>query len=216
MPCGSLSLTSLPMATQSSLVQVVGSPGRHSELVEHRFLVDEAHGIGAHRDAVELVVDLAGGELVRVEVAELQLLAEKFVERGKLLATSIFEDVAIIHLDQVGQVAPGGLGRELLPVVVPGVGLGNHLGAGLLGVEVDHLVGAAVAIGIAPPDQANAVTSRREGADRGQHRGGRGTGEHAAEFAPGVTLRHAFPPRDWDAPTLVCGRGTRTVPSSRK
>ena len=187
MPSGSLSLTSLPIATKSSLVQLVGSGSVDAELVEQRLVVDVRHRVGAHRDAVELAVDLAGGELVRVEVVEVELLADEVVEGGELLAARVFEDEAVVHLDDVGQVAarpPGWRAsassrsrrRSPAPTSV----------AGLLGCRGRSPRWCAGRGRGCPTRSAGPMSPAcGEGADRGEGRGGRSAGQQAAELAPG-------------------------------
>src|SRR5690606_33662632 len=80
-------------------------------------LVDQGgHRIGAQRDTVELAVDLAAFELVGVECAE---IADDVIKRGDGVTGRVFDDVAVVHLDDVGGGATGSLGGQLGPVIVP-------------------------------------------------------------------------------------------------
>ena len=158
---------------------------RHAKLVQDSLAINVRERVGAQRDAVELAVHLAGFELVSIEVGEVDLLADEGRQIGELAASRIFEDVAVIHLDDVGQILSGGLRRKLRPVVVPRIGFAVDGHAGIAGlVEVGHLVGTLVAIGIAPPDQAEPRIREREGyrrCERSERRAGR---QEPAERTP--------------------------------
>src|SRR5262249_19145138 len=182
------------------LGEIVVGPGERIgesdlERVVFCLVVDEGDGVRAERDAIELAVDLAAVELVLVEIAEIERLAEKLGEIGELAAPRPFEDVAVVHLDDVGEVLAGGLRGELRPVVGPGIALWRDRYVGmLLAVEVNRRDGALVAIRVTPPDEAGPALGFGESAARGDRRSG-GTGrQQPAELAPRESVAHAILP----------------------
>src|SRR5690606_15901648 len=91
------------------------------------------------------------------EVGDVQGLVEIVVERLQRPAPGVFEDVAVIHLDEVRRVAPGDLRGEPRPVIAPAGELAGdrHVGGDAL-VGLDRLEGAVRPLLRAPPQEAQA------------------------------------------------------------
>ena len=106
---------------------------RDAGLLEGRLVDDHRARVGAEADAVGLAVDLAAGDRLLGEAREVEVARRhRLVERQQHAAARVLEDVAVVHLHDVGRVAAGGLRREPGPVVVP---------AGALALDADPRVG---------------------------------------------------------------------------
>ena len=150
----------------------VGAKHLDAGLLEIDSVDHQRHRVGAEADAVELAVDLAAIKLVLVEIAQIQGAADELVERGNGVPLGVFDDVAVIHLNDVGGIAAGGLGGELGPVIVPGEELAFNRRAAVLGVEVGHPIGAVGTSLAAPEDQAQGLLckGRRNAGGGGERR----------------------------------------------
>ncbi|QTK81081.1 Hypothetical protein AT6N2_L0108 [Agrobacterium tumefaciens] len=120
-----------------------------------RLVEENGAGIDAEIDAVKLAIDPAGIDVHLAEILDLQALANILVQRRKRAATAIFEDVAIIHLDQVRRIAARHLGGKARPVIAPaGEFPGNvEIRLNLL-IGCYRLVGAIGALLRTPPQHA--------------------------------------------------------------
>src|SRR5690606_36867620 len=97
--------------------------------LESRDIDELGDGIGAKGNAIQLAVDLAAFELIFVKPVELERAADKFIKRGNGAALGVFNDVAIVHLDDVGRIAAGRFGGELWPIIAPAEEAGVDVGA---------------------------------------------------------------------------------------
>jgi len=124
----------------------------HAGVLERLGVDHHGHRIGAQADRIELAVDASAFDLVLVEIAEVQPLADILVERLHRTALGVFDDIAVIHLEHVRGVAAGHLRAQLRPVVVEGV---EFLVVGEarigLGEQIAHRIGAVGAGLAAPP-----------------------------------------------------------------
>src|SRR5690606_15230967 len=105
------------------------------------------------------------------EIIELQLISQIFIQGTDRASARVLEHVAIVHLDEVGCIAPGNLRRKTRPVIVPAheLGVDGDTGIGLR----EHVDGSICPTGTlvtAPPDHANIGALLRESAGGGQQR----------------------------------------------
>ena len=145
--------------------------------------------------AVELVVDLAAVELELVEIFHVKFVAEMRRQVGKLATPGPLENVAVVHLQHVGQIAAGRLRRELRPIVGPGISFRIDRNRRILRlVEIDGGERAFVAVGISPPDVTKPRVCAAECRQPAKHAYGRTRAEIAVEIAPGDPVLHSDPP----------------------
>ena len=128
---------------------------------QSRVLISVAIELAPIVMAVELVAERAGVDAGRVDLRHVELArGDGLVERLGRALVDVLEHRAIAHLDHVRHVAAGDLGRELGEVVVEAQRLAFDDDAGVLAVEdLDDREGALVALGIAPPEMADAGAS---------------------------------------------------------
>ena len=109
---------------------------RDAGLLEGRLVDHHRARVGAEADAVGLAVDLAAGDRLLGEAREVEGAGRhRVVERQQHAAARVLEDVAVVHLHDVGGVAAGGLRGEPRPVVVPAGALALEATPGLAAVK---------------------------------------------------------------------------------
>ena len=152
------------------------------------------YGISLGANSVATLVNTSAFEEAGIEAVELEGAADKFVKRGNGVALGVFDDVAVIHLDDIGGVAARSLGRQLGPVVVPGEELAFDGGALGLGIEVGHAIGA-VGTGLAAPEGQAQARSLGPAGHHARCAGGNQRRAAHQEFAAIDTNSHqVFPP----------------------
>ena len=108
-------------------------------------------------DAVKLAIDPAGIDVHLAEILDLQALADVIVQRRQRAATAIFEDIAIIHLNQVGRIAARNLRGKTRPIIAPACEFTGNIEIRLdLLIGCYRLVGAVGALLRPPPQHAKA------------------------------------------------------------
>src|SRR5690606_15256847 len=125
-----------------------------------------------------------------------------FIERGNGAALGVFNDIAIVHLDDVWGIAASGFSGELWPIIAPAQEAGVNFGAiGGLEQVVDAI--GAVGTGLTTPEELAQASALREG--RAQAHSARSSERRGAQkkLTSVETKCHIYPPksanpiRDW-------------------
>ena len=85
----------------------VGGRDPQAERFNRRLVKGQGGRVQAKAHAIDFAVDLAAIDGLLAEIGEIQSLRHVRIERQECAAPRIFEDIPVIHLDDIGGVAAG-------------------------------------------------------------------------------------------------------------
>ena len=120
-------------------------------------VIDESQQGACQGDAHQFAVDGARAQQRLVDGGSVQSAVRRIAAQiGQGAVFGVGGNVHVVHLDDVGHAAGGGVGGQLFKVAVPAGGCGLEMDAGVqLGVLVQQLLGVLVAGLPAPPGDAD-------------------------------------------------------------